>query len=114
MGLVRESLSVAWLECYREFAAAGRAPDPATEEAIRCACQIPYEARQELLPGAAETLGRLHQLGLEITIWTAGDEAVRRAWPPGSNSQSEKIICRTCTTSVRVLFLHARPPEWKD
>lgn len=78
MGLVRESLSVAWLECYREFArTAGMKPDAEAEAALQRACQMPYEVRQELIAGAAETLTWLHQSGFEVTIWTAGDEAVQ-------------------------------------
>lgn len=79
MGLVRESLATAWLTCYREFARrAGRPADPAVEAEIRRLCAIPYETRQELLPGAAETLRWLYESGFEVTIWTAGEEAVQR------------------------------------
>lgn len=79
LGLVRESLSTAWLECYREFCAgAGLGPDRAVERTIFEACQFPYETRQDLLPGAAETLAWLYDSGFEVTIWTAGDSAVQR------------------------------------
>ncbi len=79
MGLVRESLAVAWLTCYREFAGrAGRPVDPVVEAELRRLCAIPYETRQELLPGAAETLRWLHEAGFEVTIWTAGEDAVQR------------------------------------
>jgi putative hydrolase of the HAD superfamily len=79
MGLVRESLSTAWVECYLEFCAGVRmTPSVETEDAIRRACRLPYETRQELLPGAAETLGWLHESGFEVTIWTAGDPEVQK------------------------------------
>jgi putative hydrolase of the HAD superfamily len=78
MGLVRESFSIAWVETYREFCLkAGRSVDPAAEEALWLACQQPYEVRQELLAGAAETLHWLHASGFEVTVWTAGDQAVQ-------------------------------------
>lgn len=78
MGLVRESFFTAWRECYLEFAAAAnREPDPETIAALERSCRIPYEVRQGLLPGAAETLQWLHEVGFEITIWTAGDLAVQ-------------------------------------
>lgn len=73
IGLVKESLAIAWLECYREFAVSTSAPvDPAAEEAIRTACRMPYEVRQELLPGGPELLAWLWASGFEVTIWTAG------------------------------------------
>ena len=79
MGLVKESFSVAWVRCYREFAGrARRKADPALEREIERLCAVPYEARQELLPGAAETLRWLHQSGFEVTIWTAGEEHIQR------------------------------------
>jgi putative hydrolase of the HAD superfamily len=78
MGLVRDSLWTAWVECYREMCGQkGLAPDAATEEAIRRSCQMPYEVRQELLPGAPEMLAWLHERGFEVTIWTAGDQDVQ-------------------------------------
>lgn len=79
LGLVRESLSLAWRECYREFVSLkGSEADAAVEEAIDRACQMPYEVRQEIIPGAAETLTWLNENGFEVTIWTAGDEAVQQ------------------------------------
>jgi len=79
MGLVKESFATAWIECYREFCArAGIRPEAAVEAAIRETCLFPYQVRQEILPGAAETLAWLHQAGFEVIIWTAGDEAVQR------------------------------------
>lgn len=78
LGLVRDSLAIGWVECYRELCGrAGLAADPESEAAIRRACQMPYEVRQDLLPGAAETLTWLHTAGFEITIWTAGDQEVQ-------------------------------------
>lgn len=78
IGLVKESMGIAWVECYREFCLrAGREPDPESEAAIRLACTMPYTVRQDLLPGAAEMLAWLHQAGFEVTIWTAGDEDVQ-------------------------------------
>ncbi len=78
IGLVKESLFLAWRECYGEFAAkAGQTPDPDTVSALERACRMPYEVRQELLPGAPEMLEWLHKAGFEITIWTAGDQAVQ-------------------------------------
>lgn len=74
MGLVKESLAAAWVACYREFASrAGRPADPEVEAELRRLCAIPYETRQELLPGAAETLRWLYESGFEVTIWTAGE-----------------------------------------
>lgn len=79
IGLVKESFGLAWTECYREFCGrAGMVPDPAVEAAIREACLIPYQIRQELHPGAAETLAWLRDSGFEVTIWTAGDPEVQR------------------------------------
>ncbi|MDB4897197.1 MAG: hypothetical protein JWN15_3459 [Firmicutes bacterium] len=73
IGLVKESLSIAWVECYREFGVGtGVGVDPAAEAAIHTACRIPYEVRQELLPGATELLAWLWETGFEVTIWTAG------------------------------------------
>ncbi|MGE5674061.1 MAG: HAD family hydrolase [Mycobacterium leprae] len=78
IGLVKESLSIAWVECYHEFCAgAGLEPDPAVEEAVRQNSCRPYEIKQELLPGSRETLAWLHEAGFEVTIWTAGDRAVQ-------------------------------------
>lgn len=74
LGLIKDSLSIAWTECYRECCGkVGLEPDPLTLEAIHTACQMPYEVRQELLPGAPETLAWLHASGFEVTIWTAGE-----------------------------------------
>lgn len=78
IGLVKESMGIAWTECYREFChKAGMEPVPDSEEAVRLACTMPYTVRQELLPGSAEMLAWLHQAGFEITIWTAGDQDVQ-------------------------------------
>lgn len=78
VGLGKESLSIAWLRCYREFCdRAGTSADGDAEAAIRRSCLIPYEVKQELLPGAVETLSWLHQSGFEVTIWTAGDTDVQ-------------------------------------
>ncbi|MDF2631309.1 MAG: hypothetical protein K0R39_5140 [Symbiobacteriaceae bacterium] len=78
IGLGKESLGIAWVECYQEFCGrAGRTPDPEAVEAIRRSCRLPYEVKQELLPGAADMLGWLHGSGFEVTIWTAGDEDVQ-------------------------------------
>ena len=79
MGLVKESLAAAWVACYREFAGrAGRPADPEVEAELRRLCAIPYETRQELIPGAAETLRWLHESGFEVTIWTAGEADIQR------------------------------------
>jgi putative hydrolase of the HAD superfamily len=78
MGLVKESLPTAWVECYRELCAEqGIRADQATEDAIRRACRMPYEVRQEILPGAAETLAWLRDRGFEVTIWTAGEQEIQ-------------------------------------
>lgn len=78
MGLVQESLSTAWLTCYREFAeCAGLACDPETERAVREACRYPYEVKQEVLPGAREVLTWLRSQGFEVVIWTAGEHRVQ-------------------------------------
>lgn len=78
MGLVQESLSTAWLACYREFAeGAGLACDPETERAVRETCRRPYEVRQEVLPGAREVLAWLRSQGFEVVIWTAGEHRVQ-------------------------------------
>jgi len=78
MGLGQDSLETSWTQCYHEFCAAGGlAPDPGVEARLRRLCAWPYEARQELLPGAAETLEWLNSRGFEVTIWTAGDAEVQ-------------------------------------
>lgn len=78
MGLVKESMTAAWTKCYREFChGAGHEPDRETEAALRRACLMPYQVRQDLLPGSAETLQWLEQAGFEITVWTAGDHDVQ-------------------------------------
>ena len=78
MGLVKESLSTAWLECYQEFADRKGAPvDPGVSDELRRLCSIPYETKQELLPGAAETLRWLNGNGFEVTIWTAGEGPIQ-------------------------------------
>lgn len=79
MGLVKESFSTAWTECYQEFInRAGVVADVGLLREIYQLCQIPYEIPQELLPGAAETLTWLQAIGFEVTIWTAGDDLVQR------------------------------------
>jgi putative hydrolase of the HAD superfamily len=78
VGLGKDSLGMAWCECYREFCGrAGIAPDAEAEAALWRASRMPYEVRQELLPGSAETLAWLHESGFEVTIWTAGDADVQ-------------------------------------
>jgi putative hydrolase of the HAD superfamily len=78
IGLVKESLATAWVACYREFCAQSGVPvDPAVEAELTRTCAWPYEVRQELLPGGPETLQWLHANGFEVTIWTAGEEAVQ-------------------------------------
>lgn len=78
VGLGKESLAIAWVECYQEFCGrAGQAPDQETQAAIRRSCRMPYEVQQELLPGAVEMLTWLHGSGFEVTIWTAGDQDVQ-------------------------------------
>lgn len=78
VGLGKDSLGIAWSECYREFCmGAGQEPDPEAEAAIWRSCRLPYEVKQDLLPGAAETLAWLHGQGFEVTIWTAGDNDVQ-------------------------------------
>lgn len=78
MGLGMDALITSWTQCYHEFcAAAGIAPDREVEARLRRLCALPYEVRQELLPGAAETLEWLYTRGFEVTIWTAGDFAVQ-------------------------------------
>ncbi len=79
IGLVKDSLAIAWCACYREFCAkAGLAPDPETEEAICRISAMPYEVRQELRPDAEEMLSWLCRSGFEVTIWTAGEDSVQR------------------------------------
>lgn len=78
IGLVKESLATAWVECYREFCAlTGTAVDGAVETELTHLCSMPYEVRQELLPGGPETLQWLHANGFEITIWTAGETPIQ-------------------------------------
>lgn len=78
LGLVRNSMAMAWVECYREFChLAGVTPDPETESGLERACRMPYEVRQGLLSGAPETLEWLHRNGFEVTIWTGGDPEVQ-------------------------------------
>lgn len=78
MGLVKESLASAWVECYAEFAGRkGQPVDPGVVGELRRLCSIPYETRQELLPGAAETLRWLYGNGFEVTIWTAGEGSIQ-------------------------------------
>lgn len=79
MGLVKDSFSTAWTECYQEFVGrAGVAADVGLLREIYQLCQIPYEIEQEILPGAAETLNWLHAIGFEVTIWTAGEEPIQK------------------------------------
>ncbi len=78
IGLVRESLATAWVECYREFCAQENVPLVASVEAeLRRICDEPYQVRQEMLPGAPETVQWLHANGFEVTIWTAGVQEVQ-------------------------------------
>ncbi|HYF93444.1 MAG TPA: hypothetical protein VD969_14620 [Symbiobacteriaceae bacterium] len=78
IGLGKDSLGIAWLQCYQEFAGrAGLPVDPDGAEAIRRSCLMPYEVKQELQTGAADLLGWLHGSGFEVTIWTAGDHDVQ-------------------------------------
>ncbi|HEY3368209.1 MAG TPA: HAD family hydrolase [Symbiobacteriaceae bacterium] len=78
IGLGRESFSIAWIECYRELCGLSGLPaDGETEAALGRACQMPYEVRQDLLPGAAGTLAWLYASGFEVIIWTAGDSDVQ-------------------------------------
>lgn len=78
LGLVKDSLAIAWTDCYREFcASAEMAADPQEERAIQMIATGPYEAQQEIRPGAPETLKWLRENGFEITIWTAGDQDVQ-------------------------------------
>lgn len=78
MGLVQESLSTAWVACYREFAQqAGCTADPETEQAVRKICRRPYEVQQELRPGAEAVLRWLRSRGFEVIIWTAGEQRVQ-------------------------------------
>jgi putative hydrolase of the HAD superfamily len=78
IGLVKESFGIAWTECYREFCALGSIhPEPEIEREIQSLCTRPYEVKQDLIPGAPETLLWLNQAGFEVTIWTAGDQGVQ-------------------------------------
>lgn len=78
MGLVKESLATAWVECYREFCAVrGLSREDGVEAELRGICSWPYVVRQELLPGGPETLQWLHANGFEVTIWTAGEEPIQ-------------------------------------
>lgn len=78
MGLVKESLSTAWVECYREFCGLkGLAPAEGVEAELIRICAEPYEVRQDLLPGGAEILQWLHANGFEVTIWTAGEKSIQ-------------------------------------
>lgn len=78
IGLGKESLGIAWTECYQEFCGrAGLEADLETVAAIRRSCLMPYEVKQELLPGAVDMLTWLHGSGFEVTIWTAGDADVQ-------------------------------------
>lgn len=78
MGLVKESLATAWVECYQEFCALrGLRPTARVAAELTRLCDHPYEVRQELLPGGPETIHWLHQNGFEVTIWTAGEQAIQ-------------------------------------
>lgn len=78
IGLVKESLQTAWVECYQEFCALkGVAMEDRIEAEVRRICTEPYELRQELLPGGPETVEWLHNSGFEVTIWTAGVDEVQ-------------------------------------
>jgi len=105
MGLVKESMTVAWTACYREFCqGAAIGPDPETEAAIGRACLMPYEVRQEVLPGAPETLEWLKQAGFEITVWTAGDHDVqeRKIRESGLQSLVHRAAIVIDKTAVRL------------
>lgn len=79
MGLVKDSFSTAWTECYREFVdRASKVAELGLIREIYQLCQIPYRPNQELLPGSAETLTWLYSIGYEVTIWTAGEEQVQK------------------------------------
>ncbi|MFZ5826937.1 MAG: hypothetical protein ACOY94_21805 [Bacillota bacterium] len=78
MGLVKDSLQTAWVECYREFCGLRSvSPEEQVEAELRRICTEPYEIRQELLPGGPESVAWLHRNGFEVTIWTAGDVGVQ-------------------------------------
>lgn len=78
MGLVKESLATAWVECYREFCGlAGISAAASVEAELRRLCTIPYEVRQELLPGGPETVQWLFANNFEVTIWTAGEVPIQ-------------------------------------
>lgn len=77
-GLVKESLAMAWVECYREFcSSAGLSAEEAVEAELTQLCSWPFEVRQELLPGGPETVQWLHANGFEVTIWTAGEVPIQ-------------------------------------
>jgi putative hydrolase of the HAD superfamily len=79
LGLVRDSLCIAWTECYHEACTlVARRPDPGVLAEIASTCRMPYEVKQTLLPGALEMLSWLHAESFEITIWTAGDQEVQQ------------------------------------
>lgn len=79
MGLVKDSFSTAWTECYQEFLSrAGLSADVGLLREIYRLCQIPYEIDQEILPGSAETLNWLYAIGFEVTIWTAGEDQIQK------------------------------------
>ncbi|HLO04734.1 MAG TPA: HAD family hydrolase [Symbiobacteriaceae bacterium] len=100
MGLVKDSFSTAWTECYREFVGrAGVAADVGLLREIYQLCQIPYETLQEILPGAAETLTWLHAIGFEVTIWTAGEERIQKRKVQDSGLQT--LIHRVEVTTVK-------------
>lgn len=78
IGLVKESLSTAWMECYREFCALrGVSVEEDVEKELKRLCLQPYEVRQDLLPGGPETVQWLHANGFEVTIWTAGEVEIQ-------------------------------------
>jgi len=78
IGLVRESLATAWVECYHEFCAQQSvSPVAGVEAELRRICDEPYQVRQELLPGGPEIVQWLHANNFEVTIWTAGVQEVQ-------------------------------------
>jgi putative hydrolase of the HAD superfamily len=106
MGLVKESFSTAWTECYHEFIQrAGRPADVGILREIYQLCQIPYEIDQEILPGAAETLTWLHAIGFEVTIWTAGEEAIqkRKVQKSGLGAWIHRVEVTTVKSPERLL-----------
>lgn len=79
VGLGRDSYPSAWVACYEHFCdRAGRRPRQDERERVRAIANWPYEQRQPLVDGAAETLDLLRQEGHELIVWTAGDGEVQQ------------------------------------